>query len=341
MRYSVTDIRCRKVGLQLGRRHQHASGFDMQRQSIVLLTLLIATISAASVGQSFAAEDSATRVPNRPRTPGVLELELRSRDDQSGEARKESAHWQAAEMAIIICDMWDDHYCELAAQRVGVMAPKMNRVLSAARSHGVMIIHAPSGCMDVYADTPHRKRMQQAAHAEPPVPIGKWCYLDPEVESALPIEDEVSPCDDPVVGPQVRKYSRQHVAIDIIGYDGVSDSGAEIYNFCRQEGIKNIVLMGVHTNMCVLGRPFGIRQQVRLGMNVALCRDLTDAMYDPRQPPYVSHDRGTQLVVEHIEKYWCPSIESAHLTHVFPGSADPVPADAPSAKQTSAIRKAE
>jgi nicotinamidase-related amidase len=120
----------------------------------------------------------------------------------------------------------------------------MNRVLSAARSHGVMIIHAPSGCMDVYAGMPHRKRMQQAAHAEPSVPIGKSCDLDPEVESALPIEDEVSPCDDPVVGPQVRKYSRQHAAIEIIGYDGVSDSGAEIYNFCRQEGIKNIVLMG-------------------------------------------------------------------------------------------------
>jgi hypothetical protein len=66
--------------------------------------------------------------------------------------------------------------------------------------------------------------------------------------------------------------------------------------------------MGVHTNMCVLGRPFGIRQQVRLGMNVALARDLTDAMYDPRQRPHVPHDRGTELVVEHIERYWCPSV---------------------------------
>jgi hypothetical protein len=65
--------------------------------------------------------------------------------------------------------------------------------------------------------------------------------------------------------------------------------------------------------MCVLGRPFGIRQQVRLGMNVALARDLTDAMYDPRQRPYVPHDRGTELVVEHIERYWCPSILGADL----------------------------
>lgn len=313
----------------------------MHRQTIFLWTLLVAAIGAASVPKSLAAEDSAKDIPNRIKTPGILELDLRFRDQQAGEARTETARWQAAETAIIICDMWDDHYCQLAAQRVGVMAPKMNRVLSAARSHGVMIIHAPSGCMDVYADTPHRRRMQQAPHAEPTVPIGKWCYLDPEVEAALPIEDEESPCDDPVVGPRVRKYSRQHAAIDIIGYDGVSDSGAEIYNFCRQEGIKNIILMGVHTNMCVLGRPFGIRQQVRLGMNVALCRDLTDAMYDPRQPPHVSHDRGTQLVVEHIEKYWCPSIESDDLTHVVPGSADPRNGDSPVAKKVPAGVEAE
>jgi nicotinamidase-related amidase len=267
--------------------------------------------------------DEQPPVANRPRVPGILELQLRSRDKQTGEPTIETAHWQASETAIIICDMWDDHYCQSAAQRVGVMAPRMNDVITAARNHGVMIIHAPSGCMDQYDGTPYRLRMQQAAHATPPVEIGNWCYLDPETEAPLPIVDSNSPCDDPVVGEAVRVFSRQHPDLDMIGYDGVSDSGVEIYNFCTQAGIRNIVLMGVHTNMCVLGRPFGIRQQVRLKMNVALCRDLTDAMYDPREPPYVSHTRGTELVVEHIEKYWCPSIEGVDLTTVMPGSADP------------------
>jgi hypothetical protein len=208
------------------------------------------------------------------------------------------------------------------------MAPKMNDVITAARNHGVMIIHAPSGCMDQYDGTSYRLRMQQAAPATPPVEIGKWCYLDPETEAPLPIVDANSPCDDPIVGEAVKVFSREHPGLDIIGYDGVSDSGVEIYNFCMQEGIHNIVLMGVHTNMCVLGRPFGIRQQVRLKMNVALCRDLTDAMYDPREPPYVSHTRGTELVVEHIEKYWCPSIEGIDLTRTMPGSDDPVTEEA-------------
>jgi type 1 glutamine amidotransferase len=78
----------------------------------------------------------------------------------------------------------------------------------------------------------------------------------------------------------------------------------------RQRGITNVILMGVHVNMCVLGRPFSIRQMVAQGQNVLLMRDLTDAMYNHRSRPWVSHFRGTELVVEHIEKYWCPSITS-------------------------------
>ncbi len=76
----------------------------------------------------------------------------------------------------------------------------------------------------------------------------------------------------------------------------------------QHRGIKNLIIMGVHTNMCVLGRSFGIRQMTRWGVSCVLVRDLTDAMYNPEKVPYVSHKRGTELVVEHIEKYWCPTI---------------------------------
>ena len=71
--------------------------------------------------------------------------------------------------------------------------------------------------------------------------------------------------------------------------------------------------MGVHTNMCVLRRSFAIKQMVRWGVDVALVRDLTDAMYNPARSPYVSHDAGTQLVIGYIERFWCPSILSADL----------------------------
>lgn len=274
------------------------------------------------------ADDAPAREPNRPVVPGTLKLHVRERQETrkgSGKYKtiEREVEWQASETAIIICDMWNNHYCQSAAQRVGVMAPKMNAVITAARNRGVTIIHAPSGVLDFYHDTAYRRRMLQAAPAEPPVPIEASCGLDPTREPPLPV-DVSQPSDDPRPAAAVQVFHRQHPGIDIAGYDGISDSGQEIYNFCRQEGIENIAIMGVHTNMCVLGRSFGIRQMVRLNMHVVLVRDLTDAMYDPRCPPYVSHTRGTELVVEHIEKYWCPSVASDDLTTVIEGSDDPV-----------------
>ena len=64
----------------------------------------------------------------------------------------------------------------------------------------------------------------------------------------------------------------------------------------------------------MLGRPFAIRQQVKLGKDVVLCRDLTDTMYNPDKAPKVSHFEGTDLVIAHVEKFWCPTITSADLT---------------------------
>ena len=249
----------------------------------------------------------------RASAAGVLTLRARSRSE--GAVREEILSWKPAETAIIVCDMWDNHYCQNAARRVTAMAPRMNRVLKAARETGVTIIHAPSGTMDVYAGTPQRKRVTMAPKITPPVPILKSCPLDPAREHALPVDDVTQSCDDETVGAAVRRYNRQNELLELAPEDGVSDSGEEIYSFFRQRRIQNVVMMGVHTNMCVLGRSFGIRQQVRLGMNVVLARDLTDAMYDPRQRPWVSHERGTEMIVEHIERYWCPSVHSDDLTH--------------------------
>lgn len=287
--------------------------------AVTALGLLIATVARPQQKQE-------TTIANRPKVPGKLRLHLRERKEEPKGTTKvveRTVDWDVAETAIIICDMWDDHFCKLAAQRVGVMAPRMNQVLTAARDRGVMVIFAPSETMNIYAGTPQRKRMEQAKFAKPPVPIERRCDRDPAGEPKTLPEDTNLDCDDCDLGPVVRRHTRQNPGLDITGFDGISDNGQEIYNFCEQEGIKNIVLMGVHTNYCVLARPFGIRQQLRLGRNVVLARDLTDALYDPREPPHVSHARGTEIVVEHIERHLCPSIASEDLTRVVPGSDGP------------------
>src|SRR5438477_13108536 len=113
--------------------------------------LLLGMMSAAAAGSSQTAE----AVLNRPKVPGTLSLRARSR---KGQVVERTLRWDVAKTALIICDMWDAHTCRLSAQRVAAMAPRMNQVISQARSLGVMVVHAPSDTMKFYERTPWRMR---------------------------------------------------------------------------------------------------------------------------------------------------------------------------------------
>src|SRR5262249_35402285 len=154
-----------------------------------------------------------------------------------------------------------------------------------------------------------RQRAQNAPPAQPRVPLEKWCRLDLGHEAPLPIDDADGGCDDWPRCQEGSPWSRQIPTIEIQDGDAITDS-AEAYALMQQRGIDNVIVMGVHLNMCVLGRPFSIRQMVKQGKNVVLVRDMTDTMYNSRKSPYVPHCVGTDLMVEHVEKYWCPSVTS-------------------------------
>src|SRR3954463_14089801 len=214
--------------------------------------------------------------------------------------------------AIVICDMWNQHWCKGATERVGEIAPRMNEVVKKAREQGVFIIHSPSETMKFYEATPARKRAQAAPKVTPKVPLQRWCKLDPAKEGALPIDDSDGGCDDEpkCKGGPPYPWTREIATIEVKDEDAVTDSD-EAYFLMEQRGIENVIVMGVHANMCVLGRPFSIRQMVSQGKNVLLMRDMTDTMYNSHAKPFVNHFRGTDLIVDHIEKYWCASITSA------------------------------
>lgn len=234
-------------------------------------------------------------------------------EEGTWEEKYEPITWKPEETAIIVCDMWDRHWCEGASMRVAEMAPHMNEVIHRAREKGIAIIHAPSGTMDFYAGYPQRAMIEKATYDPSSDKIKDWYYLDTEKESDLPIDDSDGGCETNPEPEQVEVWSRQIAVLEITNEDGISDSGREINNYLISKGIKNVILMGVHINMCVLGRSFGIRGQIAQGRNVVVVRDLTDAMYNPEMSPFVSHEEGTRRVIDHIEKYWCPSIESKDL----------------------------
>jgi len=221
--------------------------------------------------------------------------------------------WAPKQTAVVVCDMWDQHWCQGATHRVAEMAPRMNEALKAARARGMLIIHCPSSCLDFYQGTPMLELAARAPKVDTLIPLRGWCHLDPDREPYLPIDDSDGGCDCLPRCAQGSPWTRQIETLEIHEGDAITDS-AQAYYLMKQRGVENVIVLGVHTNMCVLGRPFSIRQLVLQGMNVLLMRDLTDVMYNPRLSPYVSHYDGIRLVVQHIERYWCPTITSSDFT---------------------------
>lgn len=222
-------------------------------------------------------------------------------------------HWKPEETAIIVCDMWDQHWCRSATDRVNELAPVINNVLKIARDRGVLIVHSPSDVVTYYDDTPQRmlgkkymdKKLSDLLSNE---------KLDSEMQAVWPIDQSDEGCDCNEKCSVHTPWTRQHKAIEIMNGDAISDSGWEIAGLFEKQGISNVILMGVHVNMCVVGRSFGLRNMVRLGKNVVLMRDLTDAMYNPDMAPKVSHFTGNSLMFEYIETFIAPSIVSSDFT---------------------------
>ena len=234
--------------------------------------------------------------------------------------------WNPNKTAIIVCDVWDYHHCLNAVRRLEEFAPRMNDLVKHLRGKGVTVIHSPSDCMETYKDHPARKRAMEAPMAAKyPEKIKNWCSRIPaEEKGTYPIDqsdggEDDDPKEHAEWAEKLKSLGRnpklpwkaQSKLIEIIAdNDFISDKGDEVWNILESRKIDNVILVGVHVNMCVLGRPFGLRQMARNGKNAILVRDMTDAMYNPDRWPYVDHLSGTDLIISHIEKYVCPTTTS-------------------------------
>ncbi len=278
---------------------------QLARFAPIMVLVVFITILFSEIGMSF------------PEEKQEISLVLRSKKEIKGDKRDwatelRNEKWDVTKTAVVVCDMWDKHWSNNASIRVGQMAPTVDRFLRKIRDKGATIIHCPSDTLEFYKDTPQRLLAKNAPMVQTKTPLMRWCKLDPMLEDKLPIDDSDGGDDSIPKCKNYRAWNRQIDSIEIFPQDAITDS-AEAFYLMKQKGIINVLVLGVHTNMCVLGRPFSIRQMVQQGMKVALVRDLTDTMYNPEKAPFVSHFTGTDLVVEHIEKYWCPTITSNQI----------------------------
>jgi len=227
--------------------------------------------------------------------------------------------WKPEETAIIVVDMWNVHWCHSATTRVGEIATPMNHTLAAARQLGVHIVFAPSDVTAFYKTEPARLRTLALPKVKKPTNANQTALTS----KVFPLSSATDGgCDAPA--PEGSPWRRQISTLTIdhendylIAADLPSNPNAgeyELANVVAKLGLKNLIYMGVHENMCIMERPFAI-ERVRSWRgadgavlfpreNIAVMRELVDVMYTPKDPPYVSHAEGLAIHTAYIEKFW-------------------------------------
>jgi nicotinamidase-related amidase len=226
--------------------------------------------------------------------------------------------WDPARTAVIICDMWDHHWCPTAEARLVKLIPPMNAWLNRLRAVGVRIIHCPADTMGFYENTPQRERARQA----PCVPlIGRLNRRSVRKLVKAQVEADSEGTNRAQQKFEERRvWTRQHPDIIIGPEDAIAERREPLWLLIA-EGRTHVVIAGVHTNRCVFSRPFGIRSLLRVGLKTVLARDLTDGFFKPNEPDGPEHDAQQSLVIEEMERYWCPTTVSEQMQIIAAPSA--------------------
>jgi nicotinamidase-related amidase len=223
------------------------------------------------------------------------------RDTATGKIITKPTAINPSKTAVVIIDMWNFHWCMTATERVSAMVPRMNVVLNIARELGMQIVWNPSDVVTAYSGYPqyekaiavkrrHAPQLREDISAKFTEPYGK-CMCGPGIHCCVNYG-----------------WDAMHPDLTPDDNDLISSSTDEIYSLLDERGITGIIYMGVHTNVCVFGKPGAISNMWRAGFDCMLAGDLNDAYtaYEPARN--YTPDMGTAAINENLVKAGIPNV---------------------------------
>lgn len=239
----------------------------------------------------------------RPAWAGeMLTVDLQRRDPATGAIKLTTEKVDPKKVGVVVVDMWNFHWCKTSTERVGALVPRMNKSLQILRAMGAQVFLCPTDVADNYVGTPQLEAVLAMERMPLPSAVTLQCPAAPDGGGCT--------CG--------KERCRGHYGWDgmhpdlIIGENDFIPNDPELlYAICKKRGITHLLYMGVHTQVCLLGKSVGVKRMLEAGMNCILARDLTDAhgMYDPEKG--ITPDAFTWRVVEHFEKHLTPTINMA------------------------------
>lgn len=183
------------------------------------------------------------------------------------------------EVALVLVDCWDRHYLRSYIERTDrICCERIVPVVEACHEAGITVVHAPS--------PPQAKRypqwLQYAAEEElfppasPPVTGQEW---PPQSfrRRAGDYQQFAKPPGAVVQAWRVVEADQRRIVPELEPRDDefVVATGRQLHRLLRHRRILHLVYVGFATNMCVVGRDYGMRAMQARGYNVILLRDCT------------------------------------------------------------------
>ena len=181
------------------------------------------------------------------------------------------------QVAIVIVDPWNYHWCMTWTEQAGGMTPRMNKALAVApearhvgflgadrhRQHVLRVAAAAAG-----HGRPLRARAQR--------PQGR-----------LPLDRALGRC---LCGPGIAcvvnyGWDGMDPHLEIAESDLIVSGTQEFYSICKARGITLLIYFGGATNICLTGKDIGLGPMYAAGLDTLFARDLAFAWthYDPAQ----------------------------------------------------------
>ncbi len=228
-----------------------------------------------------------------------LTLELQRRDPVTGEITLQNETVDPHRVGVIAVDVWNFHWCKTATMRVDAIVPRMNKALDAARALGMTVMLCPSDVVDNYVGYPQREAIFDLPKVTVPALVDVTCPPVPDAGGCACGRERCA---------VNYGWDGMHPALRIGESDLMPDTQAEVYAICQKQGLTHLIYVGFHTQVCLLGKPMGLKAMKSAGLNCMLARDMTDAHpgYDPERN--FTPDLNTEQVVEHFEKHLAPTI---------------------------------
>jgi len=232
---------------------------------------------------------------------GEIELTLLRRDKRGiSRATKERA--DPKKVAIFAIDCWHWHWCTTWRSRAGSLIPRFNYSFDSARKLGMTIVFSPTNSMRDMNELPQR----QATLALLDHPLPMLANLSDPYPGA--IRWGMCECGLGEACFYNNNNNNQHPDLKMEADEFIALTQQEAYNVLKERDITHIIYTGFATNMCMWGKPTGMKYMRQFGFKCCFARDMTEAITGYLEESF-NPTRGTMEVIETMERDLAPSID--------------------------------